>query len=274
VQLRFRDPKYTGPNRCWPCTAINVGVVALVGAALTSLAGVAVALPVVVAALSIVFLRGYLIPGTPRIGRSLPEPVRSWFDSHDPVTERSATEALVAAGVLEYDLSLDPAMDTTIQAQARAYLEDREALEAAVLEQFDAATVSVNSALGGGERWFVLDENQQTVRQWTARSVAALDVAGGAVLEQRLPDWDCWAERDRTAMLALLRYGASACPDCGATFEESDGADVTCCGGRSLVGARRCADCGYPLVDRNDLPTRETEPSLDRSEPSGSGAGL
>lgn len=275
MQPRFRDPQYTGPNRCWPCTAVNVGLVLLVGAALIAVGAAAIAVPAVVAGLGVIFLRGYLVPGTPRLGRSLPEPVRSWFGTHDPVTELSATDALVDADVLADDLSLDAGVDMTIQAQARAYIEDREALEAAALEQFDAATVSVNRALGGGERWFLLDEDQETVRQWEARPVAALDTAGAAVLEKRLPDRDCWAERDRTTMLALLRYGASACPACGTAFEEGEGVDVTCCGGRSLVGARRCADCGYPLVDRNDLPTRVVETEADdRSDHARSGAGL
>lgn len=275
MQPRFRNPQYTGPNRCWRCTALNVGVVLLGGAALTALRGAAIALPAVVVGLAVIWLRGYLVPGTPRLSRTLPEPVRSWFGSHDPVTELSATDALVAAGVLEGDLSLDPEADATIGAQARAYVDNREALKAAVLEQFGAATVSVNRALGGGERWFVHDEDQQTLKQWESRQVAALDAAAAALLENRLPDWKSWDGRDRSAMLALLRYGVSACPDCGAAFEESDGEDVTCCGGRSLVGARRCANCGYALVDRNDLPTRAVETTAeDRSDAVRSGASL
>ena len=135
--------------------------------------------------------------------------------------------------------------------------------------------MSVNRALGGGERWFVLDEDEQTVRQWEARQVAALDVAGAGFLTNRLPDWDCRDERDRSVMLALLRYGVSVCPDCGTAFEESETENVTCCGGRSLVGARRCADCSYPLVDRNDLPTQAVETTVDDwSEPVRSGAEL
>lgn len=274
MQPRFRNPQYTGPNRCWPCTALNVGVVLLGGAALTALGDAAVALPAVVVGLAVIWLRGYLVPGTPRFGRALPEPVRSWFGTHDPVTERPATDALVAAGVLRDDLSLDPEADTTIRAQASAYVDDRDALEAAVLTQFDAATVSVNRRLGGGERWFVLDDDEQTVQQWEARPVAALDVAGARFLDSRLPDWDQRDDRERSAMLALLRYGVSACPDCGTGFEESDGEDVTCCGGRSLVGARRCGECGYALVDRNDLPRTVNGAADDRSGTARSGVSL
>jgi hypothetical protein len=258
VQLRIRAPQYTGPNRCWPCTVLNVGIVLLGGAVLTTVAGVMAALPAVVVGLTAVWLRGYLVPGTPRLGRRLPQPVRSWFGTHDPVAERPAADALVAAGVLDTDLVLTPEANATIQARASSYVDDREALETAALTEFDATTVSVNRRLGGGERWFVLDDSERTVCQWGARPVAALDVAGAAYLDDRLPDWDGRGERERSTMLALLRYGTPNCPDCGAAFESTE-RDVTCCGGRSLAGARRCAECDYALVDRNDLPAQTVE---------------
>ncbi|MFC6975122.1 hypothetical protein ACFQL1_11345 [Halomicroarcula sp. GCM10025709] len=72
---RLRDPEYTGENRCLPCTIVNSAIaVALAGAvgvgiavATTPvLAGVAAALVLAVSALSI-WLRGYLVPGTPEL---------------------------------------------------------------------------------------------------------------------------------------------------------------------------------------------------------------
>lgn len=266
MQLRVRAPQYTGPNRCWPCTALNVGIVLLGGAVLRTVAGVIVALPAIVVGLTAIWLRGYLVPGTPQIGRRLPDPVRSWFGTHDPVTERPAAEALVAADVLDADLTLAPEANATIRARASSYVDDREALEDAALAAFDATAVSVNRRLGGGERWFVLDDAEQTVCQWGARPVAALDVAGAAYLDDRLPDWDRRDGRERSAMLALLRYGIPNCPDCGDAFEATE-QDVTCCGGRSLAGARRCTECDYPLVDRNDLPTRTIEETPDSPRP-------
>lgn len=274
VQVRIRNPRHTGRNRCWPCTVLNVGVVVLVGAVLSTARSDAVALLAVGAGLSVVWLRGYLVPGTPRIGRQLPEPVRSWFGTHDPAAALPATERLVAAGVLDDDLDIAADADVAIAEQASALAADRAALEAAVSERFDATDVSVNRRLGGGERWFALDDDGQTVSQWEARPLVALDVAGAALLDDRLADWDRGDDRERTTMLALLRYAVSDCPDCGTAFADVNGRRVTCCGGRSLVGARRCAECGYPLIDRNDLPADVLDVSDGGSrERVGAGAG-
>jgi hypothetical protein len=181
--------------------------------------------------------------------------VRSRFGVHDPAADLPVTAALVDAGVLEADLELADDADAALDEEASELVDDREALEAATVERIAGATdVSVNRRLGGGERWFVADDDGMTVRQWGARQVAALDVAGAALLERRLPEW---AERDpteRETALALVRYGASTCPDCGSPFEVPDGPRVVCCGGRSLVGERRCGTCEYVVVDRNDLP--------------------
>lgn len=254
MQVRIRNPRHTGRRRCWPCTVLNVGVVVLGGAVLSTVGSDAVALLAVLFGLGVVWLRGYLVPGTPRIGRRLPESVRSRFGTHDPAADLPATERLVAAGVLHDDLGVAADVDAAVYERASALVDDRETLEDAVSARFDATDVSVNRRLGGGERWFARDGDGRTVGQWEARPLAALDVAGAAVLDDRLADWDGRDDAERTTMLALLRYGVSDCPTCGTAFTESDGRRVTCCGGRSLVGARRCAECGYALVDRNDLP--------------------
>jgi hypothetical protein len=63
---RVRQPEYTGENRCMPCTATNVVIAVLLSV------GVGVLFPpagVVVFALSLgaIWLRGYLVPGTPEL---------------------------------------------------------------------------------------------------------------------------------------------------------------------------------------------------------------
>ncbi|QLH80255.1 hypothetical protein [Halosimplex pelagicum] len=85
---RLRRPEYTGENRCLPCTVLNVGI-ASVGATLlgawlvaagysTAAAGVATA--VLAVSLLTIWLRGYLVPGTPTLTkRYLPAPVLAAF---------------------------------------------------------------------------------------------------------------------------------------------------------------------------------------------------
>jgi len=77
----LRNPEHTGENRCVPCTVVNV----VISAAVALVVGVALATPVGLVALAVclaaVYLRGYLVPGTPTLTtRYLPDRVLALFD--------------------------------------------------------------------------------------------------------------------------------------------------------------------------------------------------
>ncbi|MFU8866600.1 hypothetical protein [Natronococcus sp.] len=76
---RLRKPEYTGENRCTPCTVLNLAIAGAIGAAVarrSRLAGAAV----VGASAAAIYLRGYLVPGTPELTkRYLPERVLRLF---------------------------------------------------------------------------------------------------------------------------------------------------------------------------------------------------
>jgi hypothetical protein len=62
----LRRPEYTGANRCAPCTALNVAIGFFAGG-LTALVSPVAGVAVVAASLTLVYLRGYLVPGTPEL---------------------------------------------------------------------------------------------------------------------------------------------------------------------------------------------------------------
>ncbi len=62
----LRRPEYTGANRCAPCTALNVAI-GLIAGGLTALVSPVAGVAVVAASLTLVYLRGYLVPGTPEL---------------------------------------------------------------------------------------------------------------------------------------------------------------------------------------------------------------
>lgn len=68
---RLRRPAYTGANRCLPCTVVNVGLVAAVAVALAIADRPVVAAGTVVVGAAAIWLRGYAVPYTPRIGPRL-----------------------------------------------------------------------------------------------------------------------------------------------------------------------------------------------------------
>lgn len=74
-----RQEAYTGENRCGPCTALNIGIAAVLGVIVSRSSKRS---GIVVAGLSAlcIYFRGYLVPGTPTLTkRYLPERVLRWF---------------------------------------------------------------------------------------------------------------------------------------------------------------------------------------------------
>lgn len=81
---RLEQPEYTGENRCTPCTLVNLllaaGVAALVGRRSRALGLLTFA-----ASAALIYLRGYLVPGTPELTkRYLPRSVLALFDTAEP----------------------------------------------------------------------------------------------------------------------------------------------------------------------------------------------
>lgn len=81
----LRQPEYTGENRCIPCTIVNLAitvVIALVAGYYHRLLGGLIS----GVSLILIYLRGYLVPGTPTLTkRYLPATVLRWFRT-DPDT--------------------------------------------------------------------------------------------------------------------------------------------------------------------------------------------
>jgi len=81
---RLEQPEYTGENRCPPCTLVNVLIAAGV-AALVGRRSRALGLFTFAASAALIYLRGYLVPGTPELTkRYLPRPVLALFDKTEP----------------------------------------------------------------------------------------------------------------------------------------------------------------------------------------------
>lgn len=105
---RLRRPEYTGKNRCLPCTVLNVviavALVIVVTEITLSSTGLAAATVIGTALTAVsgatIYLRGYLVPGTPRLTEAmLPARVRQWFEKRPPGVDDDAPVDLALKGV-------------------------------------------------------------------------------------------------------------------------------------------------------------------------------
>lgn len=275
---RLRQPQYTGENRCTPCTVVNavIAVVAAlgVGAAVTP-AGPGVAALLGAGALAafagVIYLRGYLIPGTPRLTTTyFPGWLLRRFEhggqSDGPADTRaadgdaaagaeSAPEVdvegvlLDAGAVAECDGVDDLCLADEFRAawrdaveQARR-AEDSRAEIARVLDA-DPDRLSVEAY----EEAFLVRLDGRRVGLWESRAAFLADVAAANVLRERDGEWASLDGRSRVQVLSGLRLFIERCPSCDGPVTIDQSVVESCC--RSLdVLAVTCQDCGARLFE-------------------------
>ncbi len=263
VVSRLKRPEYVGENRCMPCTVANVGIAAVGSLALmavvwtvgTPTASLVVGSAVLLGCLAAIYLRGYLVPGTPELTqRYFPERLLGLFGK-EPVIQDAAEgdidqeRVLMGIGALELcedgeDLCLVEEFRSAWYAEMdRVESEgDYEGLLSVV--SVDSGTVTVEEH--GTQVQPTVDGRFAGV--WKSRAALQADVAGAELLSNRLDGWAALDPHDRHALLAGLRLFMDECPTCGATPELGAETVETCCASRDVT-TLECPDCGARLFE-------------------------
>ena len=284
----LRNPRYTGVNRCVPCTLVNLGIAMLlaVGVAVVSIGW---ALAVLATAVTIIAVRGYLIPGTPALTkRYLPDRVLALFDKRpDPESlgdgpsdgtavavpgsdavwpdgdRFDAAEALVNAGVLVDDPIVD---DLVLDASFRDAWEHRSreladgdgetnrdgTADRRALARFLAIDPESVSLVDRGYAYVATIE-RESAGQWESRQAFVADLAAASVLVER---WDGWASlptAHRSELLGALRLFVETCPTCDGTVTLDSTVVESCCRQYDVLAAT-CGDCGARLFEADVDP--------------------
>ncbi|WP_418283808.1 hypothetical protein [Halorubrum sp. DTA46] len=278
---RFRQAEYTGENRCLPCAIVNVGIASVVAAAVTVLFAVELAALVFAVSLAAIWLRGYLVPGTPELTkRYLPERVLRLFGKGReaaPPAEIDAESYLLAADVLietpdgtEFAFApwfesawwsrlveLDEVADESARDGSDPVATDSTADGAkapadiaalATLTGADAEALSIDWR--GGAAYARADGAR--IGHWESRAAFLADLAADRVLADRLDDWERLPLAARSGVLGALRLFVETCPTCEGTVALEERVVESCCASYDVV-AGRCLDCDARLFEM-DLP--------------------
>ena len=263
---RLRQPQYTGENRCIPCTAVNTLLALLLGVVLAALLTPVVGVLALALGLVAIYLRGYLVPGTPELTkRYFPDWLLAWFDKEpvrstdvdidpdeqvDPEAVLSDVDAVEPCAD-EDDLCLTDSFDAAWREGMRRLRDDavrREALVA--LLETDTVSVELSPA-----RVSVTDGDALLAR-WPSEGALVADLAADEVLVSRAPEWASLAPEQRFGILAGLRSFLDTCPVCDSPIELSEHTVESCCRSWAVLSVH-CSECGSDLLEL-DPETLET----------------
>jgi hypothetical protein len=233
----------------------SVALAAVVWTVATPTAGITAGGGVLVASLAAIYLRGYLIPGTPELTRRyFPERLLGLFGK-EPVIQDAADgnidqeRVLLEVGALELcedgeDLCLVDDFRRAWYAEMARVESEADYDGLLLIVSVDSGTVTVEDY---GDR-VQPQIDGRFAGTWKSRAALQADVAGADVLSDRLEGWADLDTHDRHALLAGLRLFMDECPSCGGTPALGAETVETCCSARDVT-ALDCQACGARLFE-------------------------
>lgn len=259
----IRRPEYTGENRCWPCTVVNVVLVACAAAAV-AVASPFLALLLVVTGSGAIALRGYVVPYTPRFAPRVVERL-PWTPFHaaevgpaepgslaiEDVDPEALLDALLDADVLEADgerIVLEDRFREQWREEMRALRErSDEELAAAARDASEVANAAETVEDRRGRTHVVLSDgtDDPMAKSWLTRPVAVAETAAVRALSET-----ALSPEEAALAAGLLRMFLEECPVCDAPVHETS--EAMCCGGgrtgnRPPRDVLACEECGGRL---------------------------
>ncbi|AFZ72729.1 hypothetical protein [Natronobacterium gregoryi] len=281
VLERLRQPEYTGENRCIPCTAVNV-VIAVVLAIAVAVVSLPAAPIVFGLSLAAIYVRGYLVPGTPTLTkRYFPDWLLAKFDKA-PATRGTALENDADAAVpdepgsdddlipdrvdperqfLEHgvvapceevagadgpddDLCLTAAVRQDWQAELEAIRDGDRRRQVATFLEIDPAALDFECS---GEQAIARVDGRQAAF-WESEAALLADLAAAEVLANRLPNWDRLSLENRSQLASGLRTFVESCPGCGGSISLDEETVESCCRSHQVY-AITCEACEARLLE-------------------------
>lgn len=263
----FRQPEYTGENRCGPCTAVNLLLTVGLSAAAWILLTPWVTAGTFAAGAASIYFRGYLVPGTPTLTkRYLPASALRAFGK-DPVSDRTVRSVaedapserwLTAAGALE-DGNGTGNGGNNVEAERNRYptLADpfAERWETAVNDVPPGVPTEADlcDALGTegvskhADTAAVVDGSQSA--RWLSTAAMRADVAAARVFVATVEGWDEIQPDRRIGLFRDLRLFINTCPDCGGRVELDERTVDPCCERPHTLLEARCSACEAAMGD-------------------------
>ncbi|WP_231183291.1 hypothetical protein [Haladaptatus sp. DYF46] len=250
----IRQPEYTGENRCVPCTVLNLVIAVAVSSLLAAFGSLLLGAAVLLASIAVIYLRGYLVPGTPRLtARYLPDEALRLFGKEPRSSSGFQLKESGQLTAMEIVVPCDekaPDEAACLDADFRtAWRERVDSTRPEDVERADIADllgVEADSVSSLGEHAVVTGS---LLVRWPSTAALVADVAAGTVLEDRSEAWRHLSPERREETLTRLRAFLSRCPACGEPLSRGTEEVDSCCQPSQTVFSSVCDHCDAHLVE-------------------------
>ena len=257
--IQLRQPEYTGENRCTPCTVVNI-IIAAIGGAIVTINSAVLGVFIFGLSLVVIYLRGYLIPGTPTFTRRyFPNRVLRWFNkepttmSTDGVGESIRVDPeqalLDARAVMPCKNGTDLCLRSDFQAswcERQLTLQDQSLDGENILGALNAAPEEVSIEEYGDA--LIASTDDGVIGQWPSSAAAVADIAAAEELADRYSHWERLNIAERTHVLTSLRIFIKECPECNGPVRVEQEVVDSCCMSHDVV-VSACQNCDAQLFE-------------------------
>lgn len=246
----MKQPDYTGENRCTPCTLVNLflllilssGSILVLVTQLSQQASLIGGFVVFLIGAVAIWLRGYLVPGTPELTKQYFP--RSLLQRFGKAPQSTSTEKNVDIDVEEYlldagvvasdstgeDLNLTETYAKRLQKELSDSENGVEASELGQLYGVDREEYTLNES----QHRVVLLGEKTIIVEWPSKSAFLLDVANARVLAEFEPTWASLEPEVRAEIVGGLRLFMKECPD-GSDAQLQSKTVESCCSTHEYV---------------------------------------
>lgn len=258
VVQRFKRPAYTGSNRCGKYAALNAGLAFLLVTLTANVSLPAALLLLIVSAITITY-RGYLVPGTPLLVRTLTDRIETAIlavsSQQSAISEQSealdhgtpAVETVLGTGRVTFD---DLTLTESFRETWRTRMDDLRSDGAQRTQLARSLSVPPEEiSFEERTRGVTVRIDGRYVGRWRSRAAFIADLASEALLDERLADWDDLPARDRMQLLASLRALLEACPSCGGEVVTEKQQDRSWRRDERVWLTTACVECDAVLFD-------------------------
>ena len=256
---RLRQPEYIGENRCLPCTSVNIAIAAAGSALAAKLKSQRLGSTAFVISFGIIYLRGYLVPGTPTLTkRYFPERILQWFDKDATTPETDVTieidpeRVLLDGGMVEpCREGTDLCLTTDFQQAWREHIHTARSHDPGENHLADSLGVSTTDdriTVDQHGDAFVAQTDDAVLGQWSSQAAVIADVAAATELSERIPTWSDFAPAEIARVLMSLRIFIEECPECDGPVQVEQEVVESCCRSYDVI-ASACQDCDARLFE-------------------------